>query len=146
MPGVNSKGRYIAYYKAGVCKKNGQGYLLGMVEHGKQLYCSHCKAEANYFCATQERSVTYHICRNCNYALQKRPKKTNSLRTKSDEQNLHDAQKKIDEILSDISRKMTSLKTYRQRVKRYTAKLEGRLKKYTPKKKVKNPIRNITVE
>ena len=53
-------------------------------------------------------------------------------------------QQQSEKILTDIGRKMTSLKKHQSRVKYYTAKLEGRLKKSTPKKK-STPIRKITV-
>jgi hypothetical protein len=73
--------------------------------------------------------------------LRKRPAVTR--RSQSDEQLLHEAQQQSEKILTDIGRKMTSLKKHQKRIKYYTAKLEGRLKKYTPKKTT--PIRKITV-
>lgn len=123
--------RKVAYYKR--LKRTGPYASI------QYLACSHCDLTANSF--NQGKEKRSRVCHGCGYALRKRPSITR--RQKTDEALLHEAQKKIEDILSDIGRKMTSLKKHQKRVKRYTAKLEGRLKKSTPKKST--PIRKITV-
>ena len=127
--------RKVAYYKRHHSKR-----VLGMPATIPMVACSHCDQSANHL-DYQGKEKRIRVCRGCGYALRKRPSITR--RQKTDEALLHEAQKKIEDILSDIGRKMTSLKKNQKRVKRYTAKLEGRLKKSTPKKST--PIRKITV-
>jgi len=130
--------RKTAYYK-----RHKSRTALGPDRHGKSLpllACSHCNHTANHldvFMNERRRRV----CRRCGYSLRKRPPVTR--RSQSDEQLLHEAQQASEKIITDIGRKMTSLKKHQNRIKYYTAKLEGRLKKYTPKKTT--PIRKITV-
>ena len=131
--------RKVAYYKRDKSRK-----ALGPDRHGKSfplLACSHCDKAANHLDAFMSQHRV-RVCRRCGYRLKKRP--TVTRRSQSDEQLLHEAQQQSEKILTDIGRKMTSLKKHQSRVKYYTAKLEGRLKKSTPKKK-STPIRKITV-
>jgi NMD protein affecting ribosome stability and mRNA decay len=128
--------RKVAYYKRDQSKRK-----LGKPPSIPLLACSHCDATANHLdYLMQEKRV--RVCRRCGYSLRKRP--TVTRRSQSDEQLLHKAQQQSEKILTDIGRKMTSLKKHQKRIKYYTAKLEGRLKKSTPKKK-STPIRKITV-
>ena len=120
--------RKVAFYKRRKCTGAFQS-----------LACSHCDWNANSFNQGKERRD--RVCRGCGYALKKRPSITR--RKKSDEVLLHEAQQASEKILTDIGRKMTSLKKHQKRIRYYTAKLEGRLKKSTPK--TKKPIRTITV-
>ena len=132
--------RKVAYYKRDTPRQT-----LGPDRHGKSyplLACSYCDRTANYFDWNYEKEIRVRVCRQCGYRLKKRP--TVTRRSQSDEQLLHEAQQQSEKILTDIGRKMTSLKKHQSRVKYYTAKLEGRLKKSTPKKK-STPIRKITV-
>jgi hypothetical protein len=104
-----------------------------------KLRCSNCSARANGIQNGKERK--YRVCLECGCALKKRPSVTR--RKKSDEVLLHESQQASEKVLTDIGRKMTSLKKHQKRIRYYTAKLEGRLKKSTQKKKT--PIRTITV-
>lgn len=102
------------------------------------LACSHCDRSVNRF-NDQGKEIRVRVCRGCGYALKKRP----PVAKKNDEALLRKAQEQSEKIIRDIGRKMTSLKTHQRRVRYYTAKLEGRLKKSSPK--TKKPIRTITV-
>jgi NMD protein affecting ribosome stability and mRNA decay len=130
--------RKVAYYKRHKSKRKlGMGFKPSTIP---LLACSNCDHAANHLdYAGKEQRV--RVCRSCGYALRKRPSTTR--RSQSDEQLLHEAQQQSEKILTGIGRKMTSLKKHQNRIKYYTAKLEGRLKKYTPKKTT--PIRKITV-
>ena len=127
--------RPVAFYKRATPRR-----MLGRPPSIPSLACSHCDKSVNHL-DFQGKEKRVRVCRECGYALKKRPSITR--RHKTDEVLLHEAQTKIEDILCDIGRKMTSLKKHQKRVKRYTAKLEGRLKKSTPK--TKKPIRTITV-
>ena len=127
--------RPVAYYKRATPRR-----LLGTPPSVPLVVCGHCETHANHL-DYQGREKRVRVCRTCGYALRKRPAVTR--RSRSDEELLHEAQKQTEKILSDIARKMTSLKKHQRRIRYYTAKLEGRLKKYTPK--TTQPIRTITV-
>ena len=127
--------RKVAYYKRHMSKRK-----LGTPPSISLLACSHCDQAANHL-DYAGKEARLRVCRSCGYSLRKRPPTTR--RSQSDEKLLHEAQQQSEKILTDIGRKMTSLKKHQKRIKYYTAKLEGRLKKYTPKKTT--PIRKITV-
>ena len=131
--------RKVAHYKRHISKRK-----LGIGSAPATcplLACSHCDQTANHL-NYAGKEVRLRVCRGCGFALKKRLPTTR--RSQSDEQLLHEAQQQSEKILTDIGRKMTSLKKHQKRIKYYTAKLEGRLKKSTPKKKT-TPIRKITV-
>ena len=125
--------RKVAYYKR--LKRTGPYASI------QSLACSHCDWTVNSFNQSDGKERRDRVCRGCGYALKKRPSITR--RTKTDEVLLHEAQQASEKILTEIGRKMTSLKKHQKRIRYYTAKLEGRLKKSTPK--TKKPIRTITV-
>jgi hypothetical protein len=85
------------------------------------------------------------VCDWCGCKLISKPKrKRRNSRTKGDEALLNSAQTRVDDIIRDIARKMTALKKQQKRVKYYTAKLEGRLKK-SVRKSITKPIRKVNL-
>ena len=132
MPVAHS-GRLVAFYKRAWPRR-----MLGTPPTIPSLACSHCNKSVNHL-DFQGKEKRVRVCRHCGCSLKKRP----PVAKKSDEALLRKAQEQSEKILTDIGRKMTSLKKHQKRIRYYTAKLEGRLKKSTPK--TKKPIRTITV-